>query len=78
MIFVPSVGGLSHNVAEHTEADVQKRIADLLQKIESHTATVGVVGGIIAHGIIGLFVGPVMLAVTYTLALRWLGLVARQ
>jgi UDP-N-acetyl-D-glucosamine dehydrogenase len=31
-------------VGERSEAEVQKRIADLLQKIESHTATVGVVG----------------------------------
>ena len=28
-------------VGERSEAEVQKRIADLLQKIESHTATVG-------------------------------------
>lgn len=31
-------------VGERSEAEVQKRIADLLHKIESHTATVGVVG----------------------------------
>ncbi|MGD9947143.1 MAG: AI-2E family transporter YdiK [Desulfobulbus sp.] len=33
----------------------------------------GVIGGLIAFGVIGLFVGPVMLAVTYTLLLAWIG-----
>jgi predicted PurR-regulated permease PerM len=32
----------------------------------------GVIGGLIAFGIIGLFVGPVMLAVTYTLLKEWI------
>ena len=31
----------------------------------------GVLGGLIAFGIIGLFVGPVILAVTYTLLRGW-------
>jgi predicted PurR-regulated permease PerM len=31
----------------------------------------GVLGGLFAFGIIGLFVGPVMLAVTYTLLREW-------
>ncbi len=31
----------------------------------------GVVGGLIAFGIIGLFIGPVVLAVTYTLLKVW-------
>ena len=31
----------------------------------------GVIGGLLAFGIIGLFVGPVMLAVTYTLLREW-------
>ncbi len=31
----------------------------------------GVLGGLLAFGIIGLFVGPVVLAVTYTLACDW-------
>jgi predicted PurR-regulated permease PerM len=34
----------------------------------------GVIGGLIAFGIIGLFVGPVMLAVTYTLLKEWVAL----
>ena len=32
----------------------------------------GVIGGLISFGIIGLFVGPVMLAVTYTLVREWI------
>jgi predicted PurR-regulated permease PerM len=32
----------------------------------------GVIGGLIAYGVIGLFIGPVMLAVTYTLLLAWI------
>ena len=32
----------------------------------------GVLGGLIAFGIIGLFVGPVVLAVTYTLLVAWI------
>ena len=31
----------------------------------------GVLGGLLAFGIIGLFVGPVVLAVTYTLLVAW-------
>jgi len=33
---------------------------------------VGVIGGLVAFGVIGLFLGPVMLAVTYTLLLAWI------
>ncbi|MEP7327909.1 MAG: AI-2E family transporter [Betaproteobacteria bacterium] len=32
----------------------------------------GVIGGLIAFGLVGLFVGPVMLAVTYTLLREWI------
>ena len=31
----------------------------------------GVIGGLIAFGIIGLFIGPVVLAITYTLLKAW-------
>ena len=31
----------------------------------------GVLGGVLAFGIIGLFIGPVVLAVTYTLLVAW-------
>jgi predicted PurR-regulated permease PerM len=33
----------------------------------------GVIGGLFAFGLIGLFVGPVVLAVTYTLLAEWVG-----
>ncbi len=33
---------------------------------------IGVIGGLVAFGLIGIFVGPVVLAVTYTLLLTWL------
>lgn len=33
----------------------------------------GVIGGLIAFGVIGLFIGPVVLAVGYTLLLDWMG-----
>ena len=33
----------------------------------------GVIGGLLAFGIIGLFVGPVVLAVSYTLLMAWVG-----
>ena len=32
----------------------------------------GVIGGLIAFGIIGLFIGPVVLAVAYTLLTIWM------
>jgi predicted PurR-regulated permease PerM len=33
----------------------------------------GVIGGLIAYGPVGIFVGPVVLAVAYTLLLAWIG-----
>jgi predicted PurR-regulated permease PerM len=33
----------------------------------------GVIGGLISFGVVGLFVGPVILAATYTLAKDWVG-----
>ena len=33
----------------------------------------GVIGGLLSFGLIGLFVGPVVLAVTYTLVDTWVG-----
>ena len=32
----------------------------------------GVIGGLISFGVIGLFIGPVLLAVCYTLMLAWI------
>jgi predicted PurR-regulated permease PerM len=31
----------------------------------------GVIGGLISFGVLGLFIGPVILAATYTLAREW-------
>jgi predicted PurR-regulated permease PerM len=31
----------------------------------------GVIGGLVAFGVMGLFIGPVVLAVTYTLTTAW-------
>ena len=33
----------------------------------------GVIGGLLAFGLIGIFVGPVVLAVSYTLLVAWMG-----
>ena len=33
----------------------------------------GVIGGLLAFGLVGIFVGPVVLAVAYTLLLAWMG-----
>jgi predicted PurR-regulated permease PerM len=33
----------------------------------------GVIGGVIGFGVIGLFIGPVLLAVTWTLLVAWVG-----
>ena len=33
----------------------------------------GVLGGLLAFGLIGIFVGPVVLAVSYTLLVAWIG-----
>ena len=32
----------------------------------------GVIGGLLGFGLVGIFVGPVLLAVSYTLAMAWL------
>jgi predicted PurR-regulated permease PerM len=32
----------------------------------------GVIGGLISFGLIGIFIGPVVLAVMYTLLLAWI------
>ncbi|HYB08697.1 MAG TPA: AI-2E family transporter YdiK [Alphaproteobacteria bacterium] len=34
---------------------------------------IGVIGGLIAFGLVGIFVGPVVLAVAYTLLIAWVG-----
>ena len=39
---------------------------------------VGVIGGLVAFGLIGIFVGPVVLAVSYTLLSAWMESDARD
>jgi predicted PurR-regulated permease PerM len=34
---------------------------------------IGVIGGTLAHGIVGLFIGPVILAVAWELMIAWIG-----
>ncbi|MFL6827765.1 MAG: AI-2E family transporter, partial [Bradyrhizobium sp.] len=34
---------------------------------------IGVMGGMLAHGIVGLFVGPIILAVAWELMMVWIG-----
>ena len=38
----------------------------------------GVIGGLIAFGIVGIFVGPVVLAVAYTLLDSWIAADTRE
>jgi predicted PurR-regulated permease PerM len=38
----------------------------------------GAIGGFVAMGIIGLFVGAIVLSVGYTLFLAWIGIVVQQ
>jgi predicted PurR-regulated permease PerM len=38
----------------------------------------GVIGGLIGFGVVGLFIGPVVLAVTYTLAKEWVAAGQRE
>ena len=33
----------------------------------------GVIGGLLAFGLIGIFIGPVVLAISYTLLGAWIG-----
>ena len=33
---------------------------------------IGVIGGTLAHGIVGLFIGPIVLSVAWELALAWI------
>jgi predicted PurR-regulated permease PerM len=34
---------------------------------------IGVLGGTLAHGIVGLFVGPIVLSVAWELMMAWVG-----
>ena len=39
---------------------------------------IGVIGGTLAHGLIGLFVGPIVLALGYELGRAWIALGRQQ
>jgi len=34
---------------------------------------IGVIGGALAHGLIGLFIGPIVLSIAWQLLAAWLG-----
>jgi predicted PurR-regulated permease PerM len=34
---------------------------------------IGVIGGTLAHGIVGLFIGPIILSVAWELTVAWIG-----
>jgi predicted PurR-regulated permease PerM len=34
---------------------------------------IGVIGGTLAHGIVGLFIGPIILAVGWEIMMAWIG-----
>ncbi len=61
------VVGLTDNVVK---ALVVSRGADLPATL----AFLGALGGLIVWGIVGIFVGPVILAICYQLILTWLGM----
>jgi predicted PurR-regulated permease PerM len=72
--FLLAIGLLTATIDNVVRPILIKRGADLpLLLIFS-----GVIGGLIAFGLIGIFVGPVVLAVAYTLIQAWLGVDADQ
>ena len=70
MVQNPKGGGLAGNVAGISNQFMGvKQTTDVLEK--GTWIFAGVIGGLISFGLIGLFIGPVMLAVTYTLVKEW-------
>ena len=55
--------GLDSLMAVELRNALAKRLATII--------IAGVIGGLISFGVLGLFVGPVILAATYTLARDW-------
>ena len=47
-------------------------LTDLAIYIGFRLIFAGVIGGLLSFGLIGIFVGPVALAVTYTLVQAWM------
>jgi len=39
---------------------------------------VGVIGGTLAHGIVGLFIGPIILSVAWEMAAAWIGTASKR
>ena len=60
-------------VVTDREALWRERWASLSQIWPILILIAGVIGGLIGFGIVGLFIGPVILAVTYTLLVAWVG-----
>jgi len=67
-IFLTIWGGLTISIDNFLRPALIKRGADLPLLL----ILLGVLGGLMTFGLIGIFLGPVVLAVTYTLTLSWL------
>ena len=72
--FLLAVGLLTATIDNVVRPILIKRGADLPLLL----IFAGVIGGLIAFGLIGIFVGPVVLAVAYTLLQVWLGVETDQ
>lgn len=72
--FLLAVGLLTATIDNVVRPILIKRGADLPLLL----IFAGVIGGLIAFGLIGIFVGPVVLAVAYTLLQAWMGIEANQ
>jgi len=67
--FLLAVGLLTATIDNVVRPILIKRGADLPLLL----IFAGVIGGLVAFGLIGIFVGPVILAVAYTLLQAWMG-----
>lgn len=67
-IFLTVWGGLTISIDNVIRPVLIRRGADLPLLL----ILLGVIGGLMTFGLIGIFLGPVVLAVTYTLTLSWL------
>ena len=70
------------NKKYESEADIGSYLSDAALKplmighgleVPMPVILLGVIGGVMAYGLVGLFIGAVMLAVGYVLLLEWLG-----
>lgn len=67
-VFLAIWGGFTISIDNFIRPALIKRGADLPLLL----ILLGVLGGLMSFGLIGIFLGPVVLAVTYTLTLSWL------